>query len=107
MKNQDVVDVLMKQGDTLKPVRDVHHWIYCRSDHDRQWLITEVRDLGYTIVKEIDNMQGKHPFGVQITRDQSVVPNEIDTAVIELFRLAQQINAEYDGWEAQVIATKN
>ena len=26
---------------------------------------------------------------------------------IELFRLAKQVDAEYDGWEAQVIATKH
>jgi uncharacterized protein (TIGR01619 family) len=107
MKNQDVLDVLMKHGDTLEGVRDVHHWIYCRSDRDRQWLISEVRDLGYAIKKQMENVPGKYPFGLQITRDQSVIPDEIDAAVIELFRLAKQVNADYDGWEARVIATKN
>jgi hypothetical protein len=27
--------------------------------------------------------------------------------VLELFRLAKELDGEYDGWEAQVIATKN
>jgi hypothetical protein len=33
--------------------------------------------------------------------------NQIDDAVVELFRLARQVNAEYGGWEAQVITSKN
>jgi uncharacterized protein (TIGR01619 family) len=107
MKNQDVLNVLREHGDTLQAVRDVHHWIYCRSNRDRQWLISEVKQLGYTIEEELDNVQGRHPFGLQITRDQSVIPNEIDVAVIQLFRLARQVDAEYDGWEAQVISTTN
>jgi len=106
IKNQEVLNVLMKEGDTLKAVRDVHHWIYCHSDNDRQWLISQVSELGYKIENRIENVTGEYPFGLQITRDQSVTPNAIDAAVIELF-LARQVNADYDGWEAKVMATKN
>jgi uncharacterized protein (TIGR01619 family) len=108
MKNQDVLDVLMKHGDTLTPIRDVHHWIYFRSSDDRNWFAAEARSLGYRIEHESENQAGKeHPFGLQITRDQSVTPDEVDEAVIGLFRLAKEVDADYDGWEAQVIVTKN
>jgi uncharacterized protein (TIGR01619 family) len=107
MKNQDVLGALMKEGDTLTPVRDVHHWIYFRSREDREWFASKVRELGYKIEHESEKPGAQHPFGLQITRDQSVTPDQIDDAVIELFRLAKQANADYDGWEAQVITTKN
>jgi regulator of RNase E activity RraB len=42
-----------------------------------------------------------------ITRDQSVTSEKINEAVLELFRMAREVDAEYDGWEAQLIATKN
>lgn len=107
MKNQDVLEVLMNHGDILTAIRDVHHWIYFRSRDDRERFASEARELGYTIERESENVPGKDPFGLQITRNQSVTPDQIDDAVIELFRLAQQVDADYDGWEAQVIAAKN
>jgi uncharacterized protein (TIGR01619 family) len=103
MKNQDVLGVLMKHGDTLTAVRDVHHWVYFHSRDDRQWFAEKAREFGYAIEHESENAGEEHPFGLQITRDQSVTPEEIDQAVIELFRLAKQVDADYDGWEAQVI----
>jgi uncharacterized protein (TIGR01619 family) len=107
MKNQDLLGVLMKHGDSLTSVRDVHHWIYFRSREDRAWFASKVRGLGYKIEHESERHDDPHPFEFQITRDQSVTPDQIDDAVIELFRLARQVNAEYDGWEAQVITSKN
>ena len=37
-------------------------------------------------------------------RFQSVNPTEIDTAVVELFRLAKKHGGDYDGWETQVVS---
>jgi uncharacterized protein (TIGR01619 family) len=107
MKNQGVLDVLMKRGDTLEAVRDVHHWVYFRTKDDRQWFASKVSALGYEIENESEEPGDPHPLGLQITRDQSVTPAAIDDAVIELFRLAKQVDADYDGWEAQVITVKN
>lgn len=108
IKNREVLEALMKHGDTLTPVRDVHHRIYFGSLEDRKWFASKARDLGYDIEDESEDRTHwpTHPFRLQITRDQSVTPDQIDNAVIELFRLAKQVNADYDGWEAQVIAAK-
>jgi uncharacterized protein (TIGR01619 family) len=107
IKNQDVLEVLMKHGDSLKPVRDVHHWIYFRSTRDREWFAAETREMGYKVENEPKLDEGERQFGLVITRDQSVTSDEIDDAVIELFRLAKDVDAKYDGWETQVISTKN
>ncbi len=109
IKNRDVLDVLAKHGDTLTPVRDVRHLIYFRSTDDRKWFAAKAKELGYKIrlEYEVEEPQGKaHPFALSICRDQSITQAEIDDAVIELFRLAQQISAEYDGWEAQLVSPK-
>lgn len=107
IKNMDVLEVLQKNGDTLEPVRDVHHWIFFKTSNDRRLFGEQVRELGYKVEGESEDLKKEFPYSVQIVRDQSVTPGEIDDAVLELFRLAKELDGEYDGWEAQVIATKN
>ncbi len=104
IKNQDVLEVLVRHGDTLDAVRDVHHWIYFHSREERQHYAERVLAIGYKVVNESETDRKERPYGLQITRDQSVTSDKIDDAVSELFRLAKEFNADYDGWEAQVVA---
>jgi uncharacterized protein (TIGR01619 family) len=106
IKNRDVLAVLMKHGDTLEAVRHVHHWIYFHTAAQRQQYAFKAKELGYKVEGETDREGSQpHPFGLQITRDQDVTPVQIDSAVIELFRLAKQFDADYDGWETEVVAS--
>lgn len=104
IKNQDVLEALMKRGDDLKDVRDVHHWIYFKTAKDREWYASKVRELGYTIEDETQDQKEGQPYGLTISRNQTVTPDATDNAVLELFRLAREVNADYDGWEAQLIS---
>jgi uncharacterized protein (TIGR01619 family) len=103
IKNRDVLDVMEESGDTLKPIRDVHHWIYFKTAEEREWYASQVGALGYRIENQPDRPDDNHPYGLTITRDQSVTPDQIDDAVLELFRLAKKVGADYDGWEAQLV----
>jgi uncharacterized protein (TIGR01619 family) len=103
IKNIDVLEVLENHGDTLEPVRDVHHWIYFKTSNDRKLFAEGALQLGYTVENQSEDLKQEFPYGIQITRDQSVTPDKIDDAVLQLFRLAKAFNGEYDGWEAQVI----
>jgi uncharacterized protein (TIGR01619 family) len=107
IKNMDVLDVLEKHGDTLEPVRDVHHWIYFKTSNDRKLFAEEALQLGYTVENQSEDLKQEFPYGIKITRDQSVTPDEIDDAVLQLFRLAKKLNGHYDGWETQVIGSEN
>jgi regulator of RNase E activity RraB len=107
IKNMDVLNVLEEHGDTLKPVRDVHHWIYFKTNNDRRLFAEEALQLGYTVENQSEDLTQEFPLGIQITRDQSVTPDEIDEAVLQIFRLAKKLNGQYDGWETQVIAAKD
>jgi len=105
--NRELLEKMKELGDSLQPVRDVHHWIYFHTAVERERYASEVQELGYQIEDRSEGNEGERPFGLNITRDQSAVPDQIDEAVLELFRLAKEMDAEYDGWEAQVIAAKN
>lgn len=101
--NRDLLDVMEQRGDTLEPARDVHHWIYFKTSEDREWYASQVSALGYMTEDKPDRPDDTHPYGLAITRDQSITPDLINDAVLELFRLAKQVGADYDGWEAQLI----
>jgi uncharacterized protein (TIGR01619 family) len=105
LKNKDVIQTLEEQGDSLEPVRDVHHWIHFKTSNERNLFAGEILQLGYRVEDQVKARNTTFPYSIQITRDQSVTPDKIDAAVIELFRLARDLDGEYDGWEAQVIAT--
>jgi uncharacterized protein (TIGR01619 family) len=103
IKNEDVLEVLEKHGDTLESVRDVHHWIYFKSSDDRKLFGKEVLQLGYRVENEPEDLKEEFPYGLQITRDQCVTRDKIDDAVLELFRLVKKLGGNYDGWEAPII----
>lgn len=104
MENRKVLDALERKGDTLQTPRDVWHWIYLRTNMDREQFRGAVIPLEYRIQSEFDRDDSEFPKGICIVRFQLVKPGEINDAVIELFHLAKGHNGDYDGWETQVIS---
>lgn len=104
MENRKVLDALERKGDTLQRPRDVWHWIYFRTDIDRDQFRRAVIPLQYRVQSESDRDDSEFLKGICIVRFQSVKPGEINDTVIELFHLAKEHNGDYDGWETQVIS---
>lgn len=99
-----MLDVLERKGDTLERPRDVWHWIYFRTDADREKPSVAVTPLEYRVQSKPDRKHKEYPKGICIVRFQSIKSPEINDAVIELFRLAKTHRGDYDGWETQVIS---
>jgi hypothetical protein len=106
IENRKVLDVLEKEHDTLKAPRDVTHWIYFRTEKDREEFRSAVLPLEYRIESEPPGDSNDFPFGLRIVRFQSVKPAEINDAVIELLRISKKHSGDYDGWETQVISSE-
>jgi regulator of RNase E activity RraB len=103
IKNGKVLDVLREKGDVLSTPRDVQHWIYFRSHESRSLFRRAAIDSGFEVMFESDSSKTTLPFGISVMRKQSVDREQIDASVIELFRLAQQYEGDYDGWETPVV----
>ena len=104
IENRKVLDVLEEKGDRLKTPRDVWHWIYFSTKNDREEFRSAALRLEYRIQSESETDRSGFPYGICIARFQSVMPSELDDAIIELFRLARKYRGDYDGWETQVIS---
>jgi len=102
IKNRDVLDVLVDKGDVLTAAREVQHWIYFRSEQTRASFRETAVKAGFRVKSE-SQVEGHLPFGISVARTQPVEQGLIDATVIELLRLAQRFEGEYDGWETPVV----
>jgi len=104
IKNLKVLDALQDNGDPLKAARPVDHWAYFPTESGRDAFKAGAEKLGYKaeVLKPSDAF-GKNRFGIQLTRTDHVDFDSINDVTLELFRLAQEFNGEYDGWETQVV----
>ena len=100
--NMDLLDVLVERVDILSVAREVRHWLYFRSESSRVLFRGAAAAVGYQIVSE-SNAKGELPFGIEVTRTQSIEQCSIDATVIELLHLSQRFDGEYDGWETPLI----
>ncbi len=100
-----VLEHLEKEGDSLEEERPVQHWSYFRSTGERQSFVDEIEQGGFTIIKEhfTDNNELPHRYGVSYKRVDAVSYKDISKLTLPLFRLCNEHNGIYDGWETEVV----
>jgi len=103
IQNRRVIDQLEKGGDKLTTEREVFHWIYFKSDSDREKFLEKIKNDNFSIVsKDSDKSWGDFAYRLQLKRVDKVDQNSVDEYVIYLWKLANEIGGEYDGWETSI-----
>lgn len=102
IKNSDLLEVLAAHGDVPGAARDVQHWMYFPSKETRADFRHEACNAGFKVESEL-HVDGDRPFGISVIRKQSVEKELINATVVELLRLVERFQGEYDGWETPVI----
>jgi regulator of RNase E activity RraB len=104
IKNLHVIETLEKHGDSLKKPRPVSHWAYFKSPQDRNKFIAEAVSAGFKVADQSksDDSDADRAYGVTLERIDRVDWDSINEATLALFRLAQEVNGDYDGWETSV-----
>ena len=99
------MDLLKKHGDNLTTVREINHWIYFKSFDE----LCDYKDLlfkkGFTIqnIDKIENPNETYPFSLIISRNDRADIKSINEVTLELSRLAEEYNGNYDGWETPIV----
>jgi uncharacterized protein (TIGR01619 family) len=105
IKNREVLEGLRRNGDLLQSPRDILHWAYFKTEHDRSHFKDSAQSLGYRIDSEREFKEKGNPFGVCIEKQQDVQADALDEAVINLFRAVKKTNGEYNGSESPVVTS--
>lgn len=104
MSNSKVLESLRNNGDSLEIARPIDHWIYFQSLNERSKFIEKIKGLGFTVVQQTTVEENdNYPYQLVISRKDHVDQLSIDECTLQLFEFAKQANAQYDGWETQVI----
>jgi regulator of RNase E activity RraB len=108
IQNRRVVDELEKRGDDHSIARPVDHAIYFRDPIDRSAFAAAALECGFTMHSESDHdTESERRYFLNLVRTDPVTLEHINEVVLQLFELAKQYGADYDGWgcEVQTAAT--
>jgi Family of unknown function (DUF695)/Regulator of ribonuclease activity B len=103
MQNQRLVTALQNGGDKLIKERLVDHWLYFKTDIDRNCFITYATKQKFIVISKERSSDPKAPFKLHIARTNKVDVASISKITIELRKQAKKCNGEYDGWETFVV----
>ena len=105
--NQEVLNVMEKEGDQPEAQREVLHWSYFPTESNRSDFKNAVQVRGYIIDSESHHPDGDNPYGICYGKIQQSTAKAIDESVLDLAKLSERFQGEYDGWEAQVMADES
>lgn len=103
MKNQKVLEQLEKAGDKLDKARLVDHWIYFKTDNDRNCFIQYAVQQKFKIETKEKIDDPNYPLKLHISRVDQVDVASISKITLELEKEAKKCNGDYDGWETFVV----
>lgn len=103
MQNEKVVMQVYNAGDKLNKERQVDHWLYFKTERDRNCFITYAISQRFKIEskEKIDSPTNK--FKLQISRLDNIQLANISKITLGLRRQAIKCNGDYDGWETFVV----
>ena len=103
IQNHKVCENLKEQGDSLGIQRAIGHKIFMQSVDKRDELVSALTDLGFKMKDDVENEDGVK--GLDFYRIDKPFYHDIDTLTLSLIDLAEDYNAQYDGWETSVVKT--
>jgi hypothetical protein len=103
IKNEKVVAQLLKAGDKLEKPRQVDHWLYFKTNVDRNCFIEYANREHYKVETKETMPNGAYLFKLHISRTDNVDLASISKITLELEHEAKKCNGDYDGWETEVV----
>jgi len=93
--------LLAEEGDPLTQEREVEHYIIFDTDTQKQRFIPKAEKLGFRYKDDISS--DDFAYGVALVKKHDVTNDTIREEVKELFTLAQQEQAYYEGWSTTLV----
>jgi uncharacterized protein (TIGR01619 family) len=106
MSDQKVVLNLVKAGDDLSKPRQVDHWLYFKTEADRDKFILYSSKQNFKVESKKYAKDSELHYQLQISRTDKVDLGSITKITAVLRKKAVELNGDYDGWETFVIKGK-
>ena len=105
MQNRRALAALREQGDVHETPRAIEHWFGFESETGRDACRDTLMAIEFSLEGEslLDDPSVTHPFGLVMSRIDSIDAHTINGITLELDRLAGEHGGRYEGWESPVI----
>lgn len=99
-----VLEALEKHGDQPNIPREIDHWIFFKTPEFRENYQQWARNSGFQVRTsfESEDKTEPHPYTLQIYKTACTTLEEISHITLTLKHKADEMDAEYDGWETPV-----
>ena len=102
--DQDYLHDLVLQGDDLKGLRKVNHWLYFKDVDKRNRLSKTLKKLQFSLDSIAYKKDNYLPYQLTISRQDSIDPFSIYKLTTMLRSLSASAKGQYDGWSTEVIS---
>jgi uncharacterized protein (TIGR01619 family) len=103
MQNQKITVALQNGGDKLVKSRPIDHWLYFKTEADRNCFIMYATLQKFKMGAKEKVAIPKTPFKLSLSRTDKADAASISKITIELKKQAKKCNGEYGGWETFVV----
>jgi len=100
--DQDYLHDLVLQGDDLKGIRRVNHWLYFKNVQKRNLFGDKVKKLNFSLDAIAYKSDRDYPYELTISRQDSIDPTSIYRLTSMLRVLSSSMNSQYDGWSTEL-----
>lgn len=101
--DQDFLHDLVLQGDDLKGLRKVNHWLYFKNVDKRNLFGEKMKKLSFSLDSINYKKDNSLPYELTISRKDSIDPINIYKLTSMLRGLSSSMNGQYDGWSTDLI----
>ena len=103
IENEKVIMRLTKEGDDLSKPRQVDHWLYFKTQTDRESFLKYAFQEKYKVESKDYIEKSQLHYQLHLSRNDKVDIGSISSITLALRRKAKELNGDYDGWETFVI----
>ena len=102
-RNIKVVQALKDAGSDFTKLHNIEHHLYCHTEADFNLAITLGKNSGYSVANEGKHEDDKGVFwALDLVKQSTPDISSIEKQSIEIERIAEKANADYDGWGTEV-----
>lgn len=102
--DQDYLHDLVLQGDDLKGLRKVNHWLYFKDVEKRNRMSKTLKKLTFSLDSIAYKKDNSLPYQLTVSRQDSIDPFSIYKLTTMLRSLSASAKGQYDGWSTEVIS---
>lgn len=102
-RNIKVVQALKDAGSDFRKPHSIEHHLYCHTQADFKSAVALGTERGYTVANEGTHEDDKGTFwSLDLVKQSTPDITSIEKQALEIERIAEKANADYDGWGTEV-----